>query len=170
MSPPDPYDTLPGDIEAAFEWEDPYEVILALCHVAADWYGDHAWESLPWGLRVAVLVDIFGSQLANGGFHQYLSNYGETAPEVHAMLYRIGARACARLLGEALELFPERTPRFQQIDALTPEQQDRLDRLTRTYYSQDEYVYEVAVAYLAPHRPGCFLFRGSQATQSDHDP
>jgi hypothetical protein len=65
--------------------------------------------------RAVYLVRMFGGQLSNGGFHQFLANSsGDYAAETLEALRQVGAVVSSELLGQALSLFPSgEAPREQ---------------------------------------------------------
>ena len=147
------------EIEEAFEWNEPFDVILALVHFSYDRMGDLQWEELPRGLRIALLVNEFDSQVANGGFQQYFFNSsGEYALETLGILQAVGARETAQLLEQALTVFPNSEPsqdnaqRADQVARLNDDQLKKLESLSQAYYQQNENLFEVTASYLGEHK------------------
>jgi hypothetical protein len=146
-------------IEEAFEWDDPVDVILALVHYTYETMEELQWEELPYGFRIALLVNGFDSEVANGGFHQFLWNpAGDYTLETLKILKEIGAVQGVQLLEQALAVFPNRKPpedyylRDEQIRRLNEEQTEHLSKLSEAYYQQDEDLFEVAASYLKQHK------------------
>ena len=95
--------------------------------------------------RAVYLVRMFGGQVRNGGFRQFLANSSGdfTAETLHALRH-VGALVSAELLEQALSVFPgRRVPRKQSdrllllfaIDGRVKELLDKLDH--RAYREVD---------------------------------
>jgi hypothetical protein len=62
---------------------------------------------------------MFGGQVTNGGFHQFLANSsGDYTPETAQALRQVGALISSELLEQALTLFPGRRVPREQSDRL----------------------------------------------------
>jgi hypothetical protein len=94
--------------------------------------------------RTVYLVRMFGGQLSNGGFHQFLANLsGDYTAETLEALRQVGATVSSELLEQALSLFPRaEAPREQpeRIRLLSDAErvQELLDDLDgRAYHEVD---------------------------------
>lgn len=148
-------------IENAFKYDDPYDVILAL-----DTLTYEKGEQL--GVKFGQLsrsdwmvfhVLWFDSEVANSGFYQlFINPTGDYALDMLETLETIGAEETGVLFKQALSIFPSGQPardhdeRLAQLKPVTPEQIDMLHTLDEVYYNQDEYIFELAAAYLSARK------------------
>jgi hypothetical protein len=145
------------EIEEAFDWEDPYDVILALVHLTVERCeaAGLPYSSLSQGEKTALHVNWFDSEIANGGLHQLFTNStGDYWPEILQSLGAVGATSTVALFEIALSVFPDNRPsvdrmdRCGQLEDAGGNARDTLHLLSREYYEQDEYLYTLAVEYL----------------------
>jgi len=87
------------------------------------------------------LVDQMDREVNNGGFSQYFTNSaGDHTSETLEALKFIGAKKTAKLLAEAISLFPggappaDRDDRTRMVDGFGQDAVKKLDRLTSRYY------------------------------------
>jgi hypothetical protein len=149
------------EIEEAFAWEQDYDKVLALAHIASE-------KAKRLGLseadisepeRIAVLVISFDAEIANGGFDQFFTNaIGDLWPEILHALMVIGATNTTQLMLKALAVFPNGMPsknRSERLDEPTQRVQEttaRLSGLSAEYYRQTESIFALATEYLRGHK------------------
>jgi len=116
-------------------WKDVLDVVFARVS------NEPCLEAIGETARAVYLVRMFGGELSNGGFHQFLTNSsGAHAQETLEALRRIGATFSSGLLEQALSLFPAgKVPKDQheRIKLLFPiagRVKELLDDLDRRAY------------------------------------
>ena len=144
-------------VENAFKYDDPYDVILALDTLTYE-KGERLgvkFGQLSHSEWMVFHVLWFDCEVANSGFFQLFFNpTGDYALDMLDTLDTIGAENTAALLRQALAIFPSGQPardhheRLAQLKQITPEQNDLLHALDEAYCNQDEYIFELAAAYL----------------------
>jgi hypothetical protein len=148
-------------VEEAFQQTDSYEVILALAELVREAAVAHQlhFNDLKHGQQVALHLEMFGSEMGDGGFYQLLTNpTGDYVPQIMQTCKMIGAINTALLLQKAIALFPNinilRNTEARQnwIESSGQELQDDLTALDEEYFAQEEEVFDLGVAYLKGYK------------------
>lgn len=144
-------------IDEAFKYDDPYDVILALDTLTYE-KGERLgvkFGQLSHSEWMVFHVLWFDCEVANSGFYQLFFNpTGDYALDMLATLETVGAKNTAALLRQALAILSSGQPardhheRLAQLKRMTPEQNDLLHALDEAYCNQEEYIFELAAAYL----------------------
>jgi hypothetical protein len=149
------------ELEEAFDWEEAYDVLYALESLIRDKYGEIEvdLEALPQSERAVVLINQLRDEVANGGFLQYFTNAsGEYAIETLRILKVIGATDSARILEQALMVFPAGQPakgqadRARQVEHAGRSARDMLDLLDEEFYRQQDNLLVLVRRHLEQHR------------------
>jgi hypothetical protein len=109
--------------------------------------------------QVVYFVQVFDSEVLNGGLHQYFSNSsGQYAHEALAALEKLGATQTAKLLQQAIAAFPgKRVPKdwARRNKQLNRTDGELLNTLDSQYYaladSGDEDLSRLLLAFMAAH-------------------
>ena len=145
------------EIQEAFEWEDDYDKVLALAHLADEKRKRPGlgYNSLSKVERVALHIVQFDGEIANGGWHQFFTN--STGLEWRAILESLNtiqARNTVGLFEQALAVFPDNTPASdahqieQQLQIAGEMALQAFSRLEEKYFTQSERIFTLAAAYL----------------------
>ena len=96
------------------------------------------------------------SQVFNGGFRQFFDNsYGDFSADVIPGLKMIGAGWAVPIVEQAFGVFPggmpssDRTERMREVDALSPEKSDLLEKLSEKLCEGDEELEEAFEEYFS---------------------
>ncbi len=143
------------EIEEAFCWDDDYDIVLALVHLTTEKYEKPDYDVLSEGEKIAIFINWFDAEVANGGFHQFFSNYsGDKWHEILHSLRSIGAVNTARIFEIALSVFPNSNPatdwseRNRQLRGMGKQTWETLFALDQEYYHQEEHLFTLAARYL----------------------
>jgi hypothetical protein len=100
-------------------------------------------------------IYLLEAEVSNGGLHQYLWNAPDDQPfEALAALRSIGAGEMARILDEAISLFPERripTTHAERKRALDAIPESREAELTNRFYGYPDDVAQLLARYVQQH-------------------
>ncbi len=101
------------------------------------------FERVGSAARVVYLVRMFGGQVGNGGFHQFLANSsGDYAAETLEVLHQVGATVSSELLEQALSIFPggraprDQSERLELLFPITGRIKEMLDGIDRRSYRE----------------------------------
>jgi hypothetical protein len=165
------------EVEDAFSWPDDYEVVVALAVLTEERDNSQKLDSsdLSLGEKIAIYVNWFDAEVANGGFHQFFTNSaGDYSFDILQSLKDISAKNTVRLFEKALSIFPEGKPskdRFTRIDQLENADElaiELLSSLTQEYYDQKESIFTLAAYYLK-ERKSDFINRNSRVEDINND-
>ena len=113
--------------------------------------------------RVFLCVWELEAEVNNGGFHQYYFNTaGDRATEAATALTALGADSMANFVREANKLFgsagpsPDRDTRQQQLLALPPFANDRMNELDAEFYKYPDKLDQLLKNYVGKHRETFF--------------
>ena len=144
-------------IEEAFNQADSYDVILALADVVRQTAVAHqlSFTDLKQGQRIALLLEMFGVEMGDGGFHKLLTEpAGDYLPQILQTCEIIGAVQTAPILARATALFPKMhilintEARQNWIESAGPDMKATLQALDTDYFAQAEQIFALGVAFL----------------------
>ncbi|MCB0032066.1 MAG: DUF4375 domain-containing protein [Anaerolineales bacterium] len=147
------------DVEQAFAWDDPYDIVLALVHLTDERMARQnlSWAELSIGERVVIHVNWFDNEVANGGFHQFFTNASgneENWTAILNSLQQIKAVHTVALIEEAVAAFPEdfrpknSEKTWDYLLSQGAEVIEILEAVSARYFQQAEQVYALAAKFL----------------------
>ena len=146
-----------GDVLAK---EDGTDFAIALSDLVFGRYDSEGFASLRPAEQVALCVDALEREVANGGLDQFFFNSsGDQAHETLSALETIGAKQAAKILREAMAVFPGGvvpTDRDQRCDvamaALPESARETWSELDGRFYEYPDNITELMRAYVKAHR------------------
>jgi hypothetical protein len=143
-------------IEEALDWEDSYDVVVAFDDLITQTATrtNRLYSTLTLIEHIPIHVNLFDSQVTNGGFHQFFfHSSGNYTLDILKTLETIKVDTSVLLLGEALSLFPipypvEESKRAQTLKNFSIDSLQHLKRLSQSYFELPDLPFTQAALFL----------------------
>jgi hypothetical protein len=145
-----------AQIEEALDWRDHYGVVIAFDDLITQTATrtNRLYSTLTRIERVPIHVNLFDSQVTNGGFYQFFfHSSGNYAVDILKTLETINADTYVILLDDALSLFPnpypvEESKRTQILKNFSIDSLQQLKRLSQLYFELPDIPFTQAALFL----------------------